>query len=391
MRIAFILISSFLFISMKSNNIKLKDIVADSILQKMSTKLNSFKNIRYDLKRELDYASENYHNEMNWTVYFDFQSADTIIGFKYQIEDETAKQVFNGTEEFETDKKGKTIKIDDQPDQKLFSSISAFYNSIITLKNGLPLIIADETIAKTVSDTAINNTSYYLITLSLNKRRIKNIGKGFDAMTAKSNLIYKIIIDKKDYLPLEVLQVNDRNNDFIRTRFTNITANIPLPSELSWYYSTYTNEYKPAVQKEAPQLISVGHSAPEWILPLYNKEENIKLSNFKGKVVLLDFWIKNCGPCIKSIPDLNALQEKFKNKKFEILGINSYDTKEDIGWFCNKHKPNYKVLMQGKAIAEKYGVSGFPTVILIDKEGKVLFSGVDFEKSEIEKLIEKAL
>ncbi len=391
MRIAFILISSFLFISMKSNNIKLKDIVADSILQKMSTKLNSFKNIRYDLKRELNYSSENYHNEMNWTVYFDFQSADTIIGFKYQIEDETAKQVFNGTEEFETDKKGKTIKIDDQPDQKLFSSISAFYNSIITLKNGLPLIIADETIAKTVSDTAINNTSYYLITLSLNKRRIKNLGKGFDAMTAKSNLIYKIIIDKKDYLPLEVLQVNDRNNDFIQTRFTNITANIPLPSELSWYYSTYTNEYKPAVQKEAPQLISVGHSAREWILPLYNKEENIKLSNFKGKVVLLDFWIKNCGPCIKSIPDLNALQEKFKNKKFEILGINSYDTKEDIGWFCNKHKPNYKVLMQGKAIAEKYGVSGFPTVILIDKEGKVLFSGVDFEKSEIEKLIEKAL
>ena len=189
-----------------------------------------------------------------------------------------------------------------------------------------------------------------------------------------------------------MLQVNDANNDFIKTSFSNIKTNESnLPDELSWYYSTYTTEYKPAVQKELPQLVSVGSKAPEWILPLYNKKENIDFNNFKGKIVLLDFWIKNCGPCIKSIPDLNDLQEKFKNSNFEILGINSYDTKEDINWFCNKHKPNYKILMQGKAVAEKYGVSGFPTVVLIDKEGKILFAGVGLEKSEIEKLIEGAL
>lgn len=383
--------STISYTSASSQNTISKDVLGDNVLKQVSQNLNSLKSIRYDLKRELNYALENYHNETTWNIYYEFQSADTIIGFKYQIEDETAKQFFNGTEKFEMDKKLKTIKINDQPDQKSFSSSSAFYNSIITLKNVLPLIIANKTIFKNVGDTTITNTSYYLITLYLNKKRIQNLGKGFDAMTTKSNFIYKIIINKKNYLPVEVLQVNDGNTDFIKTSFTNINTNNLLPSELSWYYSTYTGDYKLAVQQELPQLIPVGSYAPQWTLPLYNKDENIVLKNFKGKVVLIDFWIKNCGPCIKSIPDLNALQVKFKNKKFEILGINSYDTKEDISWFCNKHKPNYKNVMNGKVIAEKYGVTGFPTVVLINKEGKVLFAGASLEKSNIEKMIEEAL
>ena len=368
-----------------------KHIIADSILKKVSVKLNNLKNISYNLKRELNYSSENYHNKTNWTVYYDFESADTMVGCKYQIDDEAAKQVFNGTEKFEMDKKTKTIKISNQPDQNSFGSTSAFYNSIITLKNVLPILIADKTIAKTVSDTTINNISCYLVTLFLNKRRIDYVGKSFDVMTTKYNFIYKIIINKKNNLPFEVWQGNDENHDFIKTNFTNINTDVPLPSEFSWYYSTYTDEYKPVVQKELPQLISIGLYAPKWVLPLYNKEENIAFNDFKGKVVLLDFWIKNCGPCIKSIPDLNALQEKFKNTKFEIIGINCYDTKEDIIWFCNKHKPNYKNVMQGKLIAEKYGVNGFPTVILINKEGKIIFSGSVLEKSKIEEIIEKAL
>lgn len=387
----FLLCSTIFYTSASSQNTISKDVLGDDVLKQVSHNLNSLKSIRYDLKRELNYASENYHNETTWNIYYEFQSADTIIGFKYQIEDETAKQFFNGTEKFEMDKKLKTIKINDQPDQKSFNSSSAFYNSIITLKNVLPLIIANKTIFKNVGDTTITNTSYYLITLYLNKKRIQNLGKGFDAMTTKSNFIYKIIINKKNYLPVEVLQVNDGNTDFIKTSFTNINTNNLLPSELSWYYSTYTGDYKLAVQQELPQLIPVGSYAPQWTLPLYNKDENIVLKNFKGKVVLIDFWIKNCGPCIKSIPDLNALQVKFKNKKFEILGINSYDTKEDISWFCNKHKPNYKNVMNGKVIAEKYGVTGFPTVVLINKEGKVLFAGASLEKSNIEKMIEEAL
>jgi thioredoxin-related protein len=64
--------------------------------------------------------------------------------------------------------------------------------------------------------------------------------------------------------------------------------------------------------------------------------------------------------------------------------------KKDVVWFCNKHQVSYNVLINGKDLAEKYGISAFPTLVLIDKEGKVLYSG-GFNQSEIEKLIEKAL
>lgn len=394
MKIASLVIFSFLFTAMVKVQIEKSPgpnyNLADSILQKLSYELNSLQNIRYELKRELNYSSENYHNEVTWKEYFEFQSTDTIIGFKYQIEDSTAKQIFNGTESFALDKKGKTIKINDKPDQKSFEGISAFYNSIITIKNVLPLIIADKTIAKAITDTNINGTSYYLVTLLLNKRRIDYLGKSFDAMTTKSNFIYKIIIDKQQYLPFEILQVNDLNDDFIKTGFKNINTNAAAPAELSWYYSTYAGEYKPDKQKEMLPLISVGSMAPDWTLPFYNRNESISLTQLKGNVILLDFWIKNCGPCIESVPLLNSLQEKFKDKSFEIWGINSYDGKKDISSFCIKHKTDYKILMNGKVIAEKYGVSGYPAIILIDKKGKVLYTG-SFDKSKVEELIEKAL
>lgn len=203
-------------------------------------------------------------------------------------------------------------------------------------------------------------------------------------------MIYQITIDKLNHLPVEVLQKNDLNDDFIKTNFTNINIAPNLPAESSWFYSTYMDEYKQAKQEKIPQLIPVGSIAPDWTLPLYNKNENISLSSLKGKVIMLDFWFKNCGPCIESVPHLNAINNKFKNRNFEILGINTWDSKKDISWFCNKHGITYKVIMNGKDLAENYGVNIFPTVILIDKEGTVIYTG-GFDQLKIEELIETAL
>ncbi len=392
MKTTSLLILSLLFMAMKNNHVKKnpdpKGIKADSVLQKMSDKLNSLKNISYDYQLELNYSSENYHNKLAAYVYLDFKEADKIIGFKYQIEGEITKEVFNGTEKFELNKKDKTIEINIQPQMKSFNGMTSFYNSIITFKNALPPIIANKTISRTLSDTTINNTPFYVVSFSFFKKSIDRFG-GFDSITMNRSIIYKIIVDKKSDLPFQVIETNDVNNDFKKTTFTNINTNAQQPSELSWYYSSYT-EYKPAKPKEISPLISVGSIAFDWSLPLYNKNENVSLSGLKGKVVLLDFWFKNCGPCIESVPHLNAINDKFKNKKFEVLSINTWDSQKDIAWFCNKHRVTYKVLMNGNDVAEKYGVNLFPTIILIDKEGEVLYSG-GFDQSKIEKVIENAL
>lgn len=163
----------------------------DLILAKASQKLNSLKTVTYSHSRELNYSSENYHNLSKWTVFIDFQSTDTVIGIKYQIDDSTFKQVFNGTEKFEIDGKKKTLQLDDHPSRKSFSNLSAFYNSIVTFKNILPLIINDKTAVKTISDTVINDKFYHLITYNAGKRRMQNLGKDYDEMRTKNDFIYK--------------------------------------------------------------------------------------------------------------------------------------------------------------------------------------------------------
>lgn len=360
-----------------------------AVLDNVSQTLNSYKNIRYTSTRELNYASENYHYMSKWNMYYDFQSTDTITGFKFQIEDSTSKQVFNGTEKFDLDKKAKTIKIKERLNKMSFHSLSAFYNSLITLKNVLPLISIDPSATKTITDTTIDNITYDMVTINIGKRRIQNLGKGFDAMTTKNNFIYKIILRKDNHLPVEVVQLNDVNNDYIKTSFTNIETNSKTPAESSWHYATFTSEYK---RKSTPP--TKGDLAPAWKLDVYNTDKSLSLTDLKGQVILLDFWVKNCGPCILSIPHLNELQEKFKDRNFKIISINVADTRDDIIGFCNKHNTNYTVLINGKEVGEKYAIKGFPTFYIIDKEGKVIESVEGFDKSShaaIEQVIEKAL
>jgi thiol-disulfide isomerase/thioredoxin len=359
----------------------------NNLLLKVSKKLNSLNSFRYDLKRELNYPSENYQVESQWSEYFEFQNNDTL-NFKFQIQDESMTQIFNGVESFDLDKKTKSIQITDRPNQESFQSISALYNSILTLKNILPTIINDKKSIKTLSDTTVVDKQYYLITINVGKRRINNLGNGF-SQNMEVDFIYKIVIDKLNNLPLAIIQPVGQGG-FIKTLFLNINTNPEPASENSWYYSTYLNEYKQATKKKATQLIPIGSNALNWTLPFYDKNESITLSKLNGKVILLEFWIKNCGPCIKSVPHLNSLKETFKNRNVEILGINPYDSRNDIEWFANRHKINYTVLINGKDLAEKYGVTAYPTCILVDKKGIVLYSG-GFDKAKIEELIEKAL
>jgi thioredoxin-related protein len=90
------------------------------------------------------------------------------------------------------------------------------------------------------------------------------------------------------------------------------------------------------------------------------------------------------------VPNLNALQKKYGKRSFDILGINSYDSEENIKWFCEQNKPEYKILINGKKIAQDYGVFAFPTTVLIDKNGRVVYAG-GFDQSILETLIKKML
>jgi len=361
------------------------------ILQKVDEKLKTIDAISFNQTRELNYASENYNNISDWNCYYVKDSKENLLGFKFQIQTPDYSDFFNGTEYFSLNQQDKTYEVENETDIESFNTKSYLYNSVLTLANILPTLIKDENSEKTVSDTLIDGKQFKNIKINLGKRSFKNSGKGFDQAKTERDFIYNLLIDAETFLPKEILQTNNQNSDFIKVSFSNYNLNPPKPKENSWFYSTYRNEYQPFEEKTLIQL-AIGEKAPNWKLDLLNKDENIDLEQLKGKVVLLDFWIKNCGACIESVDFLNKIYEKYKDKNFELLGINSYDTTENINFFYEKHGLKYPVLINGKTILEKYGVNAFPTIFLLNKEGKIIYSDIiNADRSQIETIIDSAL
>jgi cytochrome c biogenesis protein CcmG/thiol:disulfide interchange protein DsbE len=102
----------------------------------------------------------------------------------------------------------------------------------------------------------------------------------------------------------------------------------------------------------------------------------VKLSDYRGKVVLLNFWATWCGPCALEIPWFIEFEQQYKSKGLEIIGVSM----DEDGWSAVKpyvveHKMNYRVLLGNDSVSQLYGgVESLPTTFLIDRDGRFAFS-----------------
>lgn len=127
-----------------------------------------------------------------------------------------------------------------------------------------------------------------------------------------------------------------------------------------------------ALEREAAKKNTVeGNVAPDFTLKSIDGK-NISLSSLKGKVVVLDFWGSWCGWCIKGMPKMKEYYAKYKGK-LEILGIDCNDTEQKWRDAVKKHElPWLHVRNEGNPdVTVLYGISGFPTKIVVDAEGKI--------------------
>ncbi|RKU12655.1 hypothetical protein C6501_10715 [Candidatus Poribacteria bacterium] len=103
---------------------------------------------------------------------------------------------------------------------------------------------------------------------------------------------------------------------------------------------------------------------------------SISLTDYRGKVVLLDFWAVWCGPCLGEIPNIKEVYEKYHDKGFDVIGV-SFDKDEAVvrEFIKEKEIPWRQILDSGGfkgVFAEQYGVRGIPAPFLIDRNGKVI-------------------
>jgi peroxiredoxin len=120
----------------------------------------------------------------------------------------------------------------------------------------------------------------------------------------------------------------------------------------------------------------------------------VNLADYRGKVVLVNFWATWCGPCEVEIPWFIEFEQKYKDQGFAVLGVSM----DDDGWksvkpFVAKHKINYRVVIGSEVVSQQFGnIDSLPTSFVLDRQGRVAANHVGLvEKQEYQNEIVKLL
>ena len=129
--------------------------------------------------------------------------------------------------------------------------------------------------------------------------------------------------------------------------------------------------------KVDPSLGWEGQVLPDFSSPVVDLKGNpISLAEYRGKVVLLDFWAVWCGPCLGEIPRIKAVYEKYHDKGFDVIGVSLDEDAAVLREFITEQEIPWRQIFDGQKwaghLVQQYGVRGIPAPFLIDRKGKVI-------------------
>jgi thiol-disulfide isomerase/thioredoxin len=157
--------------------------------------------------------------------------------------------------------------------------------------------------------------------------------------------------------------------------------------------NTSDENARPVDQTYVPgESAAINKPAPDFSLTSTD-DKNIKLSDYRGKVVIVDFWATWCPPCRRGIPDLIEIQKEY-GKDVVVIGISvDTDTKGEVVPFVKQMGINYPIAYANAGVVQSYGgIESIPTSFVIDKNGNVADTHIGLvPKSEITNVINKLL
>ena len=148
---------------------------------------------------------------------------------------------------------------------------------------------------------------------------------------------------------------------------------IIISAVLVYSFIKITSDANGKTKGEFVTKSSDDNKAPDFTLTSTDGKK-IKLSDYKGKIVILDFWATWCGPCRMGVPDLVEIQKEYKDKVV-VIGISLDDdrTKGDIIPFMKAFKINYHVVFGTEQVVIDYGnIEAIPTTFILDKKGNII-------------------
>lgn len=381
---------------------------ANEILRKTNQKCRSINSGYYEMNEYSKYASENDTLKNSYNCFFQKIAGDSLSPVIFHNQ-----KIFNDNSIYGTmytgeeyisyvtkDSTGvstsKALWLDEvkslTQNNDLYSPVTNNENN--TFPNDSDLIINKHKL-KLLGEEKVNNIDCYHIQMD------KFIEKDSSSWVTFLRAEFNYWISKKDYLLLQyttnfdIIMNNDTMYQYQKFELVNFLFDNKVDVSKLSVNSVPTfiklKEYSP--EKEAEPLLN-DTTAPEWSLISVDGDK-VSLSDFKGKYVLLDFFYKSCMPCMKALPVMQSLYEKYKEKGLVVIGIDPYDTNTALlKKFLSKKGVTYPVLLGSKELSSQYRVSGYPSIFLIDKTGKIIHSSAgygDGTEAELDELMQKNL
>lgn len=157
-------------------------------------------------------------------------------------------------------------------------------------------------------------------------------------------------------------------------------------------YTFYTkNKPGAVIPPQQSESQSGNPIAPDFSLKDLNGKA-VKLSDYRGKIVILNFWAVWCKYCKEEMPDLNELNKELeKSNEAVILAVDVQESVNTVKNYLTSNNINLKVLMDSDGkVAQTYGITGYPTTFIIDKDGSVYtYIPGKTNKETLEKIIDK--
>ncbi len=367
---------------------------AEDILQKSYNKCQSIENGYYEMTKYRKFMSSKDTSKSYSSCYFKKLKNDDLNLPAYRI-DYGGIAFYNGNELVDASSYDSTAIIFSkelwakriEKESRRFSFFVPFTNEKYSLIQHDSDFNDKRYIFKLVGEETLqDDICYHIQVNALYKTEISDNYRNIETN-------YNYWIKKSDYTPIQysivytmVIQ-NDTTYQYEKNVLTKYELN-NLKEENLFSLTSIPDYYKfkDYTPAKAIPLLQNATTAPNFEL-LSLDDKKINLERFKGQLVLVDFFTKSCYPCMLALPGLQALHEKYKSKGLKVIGINIYDKKEDgIIPFLSKRRITYPVLLGGRDVGENYSISVIPTIYLIDKNGKIIFSFDGYEKKKEQEL-----